>query len=61
MTVLELKDALERHLLRYGDGPVCVETRAEVVDIVKAAADKFEPVDDEPWSLVLIAEQSETS
>lgn len=55
MTAVELRDAIERHLLRYGDGPVVVETSSEVIDIVKTDADKFEPTDDEPWHLVLIA------
>lgn len=55
MTITELIDYLQGHLIRYGDGDVTVETRSAVLDVTKADADKFEEAS--PWSVVLIVDE----
>lgn len=60
MTVSELIELAQKHLVRYGDGPVRVETASEVLDVESGDVDKFEPGDEEPWSLVLVTEGGAT-
>ncbi len=61
MKVSELIRRAECHLLVYGDGPVVVETQNEVLDVRETGPDKFEPNDDEPWHLVLVADAAADS
>ncbi len=60
MKITELVDIAQRHLIRYGDGDVCAETRAEVLDVVKADADVFEIGADHSLVLVLDDDSGDT-
>ena len=57
MSVKDLIDYLQRHLILHGDGPVVVETRKEVLDVEKADIDMFEA--GQPWNVVLIAQEGD--
>lgn len=59
LKVSELVAELQSHLAHHGDGPVCAETRAAIADVVRVDADRFTMDEAEPWSVVLVLDESD--